>query len=212
MSNNGNLPYEQSDLYKIRHSAAHVLAEAVLSLFPEAQLGFGPPVEDGFYYDFDLGQDENGKPRTFSEEDLENIEAALKKLLKQNAPFEQSSLSIPEAKKLFADQPYKLDQIDALAAGKLDEMGNPTAAPAAEVGIYKHREFVDLCRGPHVPYTKQVRHNAVKLLRTGGAYWRGDEKNPQLQRIYGTAWPNQEELDAYLKRLEEARARDHRVG
>ncbi len=207
---NEHIPYEDSELYRIRHSAAHVLAEAVLSHFPEAKLGFGPPVEDGFYYDFDLGQDEKGRSLTFSEEDLEQIEATMKKLLKQNAPFEQSSLSIAEARALFADQPYKIDQIEALAAGRLDENGSPTEEPAERVGIYRHREFVDLCRGPHVGFTKQVRHNAVKLLRTGGAYWRGDEKNPQLQRIYGTAWPSKEALDDYLQLLEEARARDHR--
>ena len=210
MSENGNIPYEQSDLYKIRHSAAHVMAEAVLEHFPEAKLGFGPPVEDGFYYDFDLGQGENGKPITFSEEDLAKIEATMKKLLKKNARFEQSSLSIDDAKQRFSDQPFKLDQIDALSAGKLDENGNPTQEAVNEVGVYQHRNFVDLCRGPHVPFTKKVKHNAVKLLRTGGAYWRGDENNPQLQRIYGTAWRNKEELDEHLQRLEEARARDHR--
>ena len=205
-----NVPYEETELYRIRHSAAHVMAEAVLEYFPEAKLAIGPPIEDGFYYDFDLGKDENGKPVTFSEEDLEKIEAKMKQLLKKNAPFEQSSMSIEEAKQFFAGQPYKLELIEDLANGRLDENGNPTAEPASEVSIYKQRNFVDLCRGPHVKYTKQVKANAVKLLRTGGAYWRGDEHNPQLQRIYGTAWHNRVELEQYLRRLEEAKARDHR--
>ncbi len=204
------IPYEQSDLYRIRHSAAHVMAEAVLRHFPEARLAIGPPIEDGFYYDFDLGKEENGKPRTFSPEDLEQIEASMKELLKQNAPFQHSTMGIAEAKAFFADQPYKLELIDELAAGKVDEMGNPLSEPASEVSIYRQRDFVDLCRGPHVGFTKQVKANAVKLLRASGAYWRGDEKRPQLQRIYGTAWQNKEELDEYLRLLEEAKARDHR--
>ncbi len=205
-----NIPYEETDLYRIRHSSAHVMAEAVLEYFPEAKLAIGPPIEDGFYYDFDLGQGENGKPITFSEEDLEKIEAKMKQLLKKNAPFEHSSMSITEAKQFFADQPYKLELIEDLANGRLDENGNPTTEPATEVSIYKQRDFVDLCRGPHVKFTKQVKANAVKLLRTGGAYWRGDEHKPQLQRIYGTAWRNRVELEQYLRRLEEAKARDHR--
>jgi threonyl-tRNA synthetase len=209
MSDNG-IPYQETDLYRIRHSAAHVMAEAVLQSFPEAKLAIGPPIEDGFYYDFDLGQDENGKPITFTPEDLEKIEADMKKLLKSNAKFEQSSMSIDEAKEFFADAPYKLELIDELAAGKVDEMGNPISEPVQEVGIYTQREFVDLCRGPHVGFTKQVKANAVKLLRTSGAYWRGDENRQQLQRIYGTAWHNRVELEEYLKLLEEAKERDHR--
>ncbi|MFK7804870.1 MAG: threonine--tRNA ligase [Anaerolineae bacterium] len=205
-----NVPYEESELYKIRHTAAHVMAEAVLQHYPDAKLAFGPPVEDGFYYDFDLGQNEEGKPITFSEEDLEKIEATTKKLLKKNAPLEKSSMSIAEAKAFFKDQPFKQWQIDSLAEGKTDEDGNATQAAATEVGIYKHREFADLCRGPHVSFTKKVKANAVKLIRSGGAYWLGDEKNQQLQRIYGTAWANKDELEAYLKLLEEAAARDHR--
>lgn len=207
---NGNAPYEESKLYRMRHSAAHVMAEAVLELYPEAKLAIGPPIEDGFYYDFDLGHDEAGKPLTFSPEDLETIEARMKSLLKQNAPFQQSSMPVEEALDFFKDQPYKVELIRELAAGKVDEMGRPITGPVDEVGIYQHRDFVDLCRGPHVAYTKQVKANAVKLLRTSGAYWRGDENRPQLQRIYGTAWNNKEELEAYLQRLEEARERDHR--
>jgi threonyl-tRNA synthetase len=186
------------------------MAEAVSELFPEARLAIGPPIEDGFYYDFDLGLDERGKPRTFAPEDLARIEARMQELLRQNAEFQHTTLPVDEALAFFAAQPYKVELIRDLAAGKVDEMGNPTAEPAAEVGIYRQRDFVDLCRGPHVARTRDIKANAVKLLRTGGAYWRGDEHNPQLQRIYGTAWHNKTELDEYLQRLEEARLRDHR--
>ena len=210
MSEENGVPYVESDLYKIRHSAAHVLAEAVLEFYPDAKLAIGPPIEDGFYYDFDLGKDENGKPLTFSPEEMEQIEAKMKALLKKNAKFEQSSMTIDEAKQFFADQPYKLELIEELAAGKVDENGEPISEPVSEVGIYRQRDFVDLCRGPHVAFTKKIKANAVKLLRTGGAYWRGDENKPQLQRIYGTAWPNRLELEEYLNLLEEAKARDHR--
>ena len=210
MSDNGNILYSETDLYRIRHSAAHVMAEAVTDLFPEARLAIGPPIEDGFYYDFDLGQDERGKPRTFSPEDLERIETRMHELLRDNAEFEHSTMPVAQAMEYFAGQPYKVELIEDLAAGKVDEMGNPTTEPAAEVGIYRQRDFVDLCRGPHVGRTRDIKANAVKLLRTGGAYWRGDEHNPQLQRIYGTAWHNKTELDDYLRRLEEARLRDHR--
>ncbi len=210
MSENGDIPYEDSQLYRKRHSAAHVLAEAVVTLFPDVKLAIGPPIEDGFYYDFDLGKDEDGKPLTFTPEDLEEIEQVMKSLLKKNAPFEQSSMSIDEARAFFAEQPYKLELIDELEAGKVDENGDPITEPVSEVGIYRQRDFVDLCRGPHVSFTKQVKANAVKVLRSSGAYWRGDENRPQLQRIYGTAWDNRLELEDYLKRLEEAKERDHR--
>ena len=210
MSENGDVPYAESALYRKRHSAAHVMAEAVVDSFPDVKLAIGPPIEDGFYYDFDLGQDEDGKPRTFSPEDLEIIEQKMKALLKKNAPFEHSTMSIDEAREFFAEQPYKLELIGDFAAGKEDENGNPITEPAAEVSIYRQRDFVDLCRGPHVGFTKQVKANAVKILRSSGAYWNGDENSPQLQRIYGTAWDNRTELDDYLKRLEEAKERDHR--
>jgi threonyl-tRNA synthetase len=210
MAENGNIPYSETELYRVRHSAAHVMAEAVLDLFPEARLAIGPPIEDGFYYDFDLGKDERGKPCTFSPEDLVRIEARMMDLLRQPADFQHSTMSIDEALEFFAGQPYKVELIQDLAAGKVDEMGNPTMESAAEVGIYRQRNFVDLCRGPHVANTRRIKPNAIKLLRTGGAYWRGDEKRPQLQRIYGTAWHNKSELDDYLQRLEEARLRDHR--
>ena len=132
-----NQIYEHSFLYKLRHSAAHVLAEAVLHHFPEAKLAIGPPIADGFYYDFDLGQDENGRVRTFSPEDVQRIEQTLKRLLKGQARFEQRAMSIKEARAFFADQPYKLELIEELAAGRLDENGQPTAAPVREVGIYQ---------------------------------------------------------------------------
>ena len=210
MSENNGVPYEESDLYRIRHSAAHIMAEAVLSLFPEAKLAIGPPIEDGFYYDFDLGKDEDGKAITFSPEDLAAIEERMKALLKQNTGFEQSAMSIDKAREFFSNQPYKLELISELAAGKVDENGDPISEPVDDVSIYRQRNFVDLCRGPHVSSTKKIRANAVKVLRSSGAYWRGDESRPQLQRIYGTAWHNRLELDGYLKRLEEAKARDHR--
>lgn len=205
-----SIRYEESELYKIRHSAAHVMAEAVLSFFPEAKLAIGPPIEDGFYYDFDLGMDENGKPITFSPEEISAIEKRMKELLKQKADFECSTKTIDDALAFFADEPYKVELIQELAAGKVDENGFPINEPVTEVGIYQHRDFVDLCRGPHVQSTKKIRANSVKLLRTSGAYWRGDERRSQLQRIYGTAWQNRVELDAYMKRLEEAKKRDHR--
>ncbi len=194
------VPYVESELYRIRHSAAHVMAEAVLEYFPEAKLAIGPPIDDGFYYDFDLGLDNRGKSRAFSEEDLEKIETRMKELLKDNAQFQPSVWPVAEALAFFAHQPYKQELIRDLVR---DE-------GVREVGIFQHRHFIDLCKGPHVGYTRQVKANAVKLLRTGGAYWRGDEKNAQLQRIYGTAWYNKEELDEYLRLLEEARQRDHR--
>jgi len=208
--NDSLVPYQESDLYRIRHSTAHVMAEAVLSLFPEAKLAIGPPIEDGFYYDFDLGLNEDGKPKTFTPEDMDAIEKRLKELLKQNARFEKSTKTIEDALQFFAGEPYKLELIKELAAGKVDENGKPISEPVTEVGIYQHRDFVDLCRGPHVSSLKEIRGNSVKLLRTSGAYWRGDENREQLQRLYGTAWHNRLELDAYIKRLEEAKKRDHR--
>jgi threonyl-tRNA synthetase len=210
MADNGNVPYNETELYRIRHSAAHVLAEAVTGLFPEARLAIGPPIEDGFYYDFDLGRNADGSLRTFSPEDLEAIEARMRELLKQPAEFQRSAMTVDEALAFFADQPYKVELIRDLAAGKVNEMGEPTAEPAGEVGIYRQRDFVDLCRGPHVGSTREIRPNAVKVLRSSGAYWRGKETNPQLQRIYATAFKTKEELDEYLQRLEEAKTRDHR--
>ncbi|MFQ5340828.1 MAG: threonine--tRNA ligase [Anaerolineae bacterium] len=196
-------------LHKLRHSAAHIMAEAVLERFPEARLGIGPPIENGFYYDFDLGVDEAGKPRTFSPDDLEAIEERMREIVKGRWPYERREVSAGEARELFKDNPYKLELIDELDAGNVDEYGEPVAAPVP-ISIYRHHEFVDLCRGPHVPHTGYVKRNAFKLLNTAAAYWRGNERNPTMQRIYGTAWKNKTQLEAYLAKLAEIEKRDHR--
>ncbi len=182
------------DLYALRHSTAHVMAGAVLELFPEAKFGFGPPVTDGFYYDFDL-------PRALQPDDLEKIEERMRAMVKKDVPFERNEMDVPQALEFFGkkQQDYKVDQIQ-----KLDEtIENGT------VGIYTHDDFVDLCRGPHVERTGKI--GPFKLMSIAGAYWRGDEHNAQLQRIYGTVWPDQKQLDAYLERLKEIERRDHRV-
>ncbi|MDQ2886535.1 MAG: threonine--tRNA ligase [Chloroflexota bacterium] len=176
-------------LQRMRHSAAHVMAEAVLELFPDAQLGIGPAIEDGFYYDFDL-------PRALTPEDLPEIEERMRRIVAGHYPFERDRWPREKALAYFAakNQPYKVELIENL--------------PDAEVGIYTQDTFLDLCRGPHVQNTGEI--GPIKLMRVAGAYWRGDEHRPMLQRIYGTAWFNQEELDQYLWRLEEAMKRDHR--
>ena len=203
------VPYEETDLYRIRHSAAHVMAQAVLELYPEAKLAIGPPIENGFYYDFDLGVDEEGKPRTFTPEDLEKIEQRMREIIKGHHPFQYRVVDAEEARKLFADQPYKLELIEGLEKGSVDEYGEETDEPVV-ISTYKHDTFEDLCRGPHVEHTGQIPVDAFKLLSVAGAYWRGDENNPMLQRIYGTAWHTREELKEYLHMLEEAKKRDHR--
>jgi len=182
------------ELYALRHSAAHVMAGAVLELFPDAKFGFGPPVTDGFYYDFDL-------PRALQPEDLAKIEERMAAMVKKDVPFERSELDVPQALALFEKmhQDYKVDQIQ-----KLDE-----TIEDGKVGVYRHDFFVDLCRGPHVERTGKI--GPFKLMSIAGAYWRGDEHNAQLQRIYGTVWPDQAQLDAYLERLKEIDRRDHRV-
>ncbi len=181
-------------LYALRHSTAHVMAGAVLELFPEAKFGFGPPVTDGFYYDFDL-------PRPLQPDDLAKIEERMRDVVRKDVPFERSELDVPQALELFGKkhQDYKVDQIQ-----KLDE-----TIENGKVGIYTHDGFVDLCRGPHVERTGKI--GPFKLMSVAGAYWRGDEHNAQLQRIYGTVWPTQAELDAYLERLKEIERRDHRA-
>lgn len=194
--------YEDSLLYRIRHSTAHVMAQAVLEMFPDGKIAIGPAIENGFYYDFDL-------PRTLTPEDLEKIEARMKEILRENHPFVRKVVTADEARRIFHDQPYKLELIDALERGEEDEHGQPlTEKP--EISIYQHSTFVDLCRGPHVENTSQINPDAIKLLSVAGAYWRGDEKNKMLQRIYGTAWETKEQLDHYLWQLEEAKKRDHR--
>jgi len=178
-----------SQLYKMRHSAAHVTAEAVLKMFPEGKLGIGPPIENGFYYDFDL-------PRPLTPDDLGAIEDHMRTRVATASPFEFRVVSADEARELFHDQPYKLELINELAAR------------GEEISVYHHGDFTDLCRGPHVHDTSEL--GAFKLMSVAGAYWRGDEHNPMLQRVYGALFPTQEELDAYQERLEEAKKRDHR--
>jgi threonyl-tRNA synthetase len=197
-----NERYEDSDLYRIRHSAAHVMAQAVVELFPEAKYTIGPPVEDGFYYDFDL-------PRPITPDDLSGIEKRMRQIIAGRHSFERVVVSAGEAKEIFHEQPYKLELIEGLEKGGQDEYGNPLDEKP-EISIYKHDTFVDLCRGPHVEHTGQINPSAVKLMNVAGAYWRGDEKNPMLQRVYGTAWRSSQELEEYLWRLEEAKKRDHR--
>ena len=177
----------------LRHSAAHVMAQAVLSLYPDATFAIGPPIEDGFYYDFDIG-------RPFTPEDLERIEARMAEIIAEDQPFVREAISRPEALEMFSNHPYKVEIIQTVDSVEV--------GPGDEVTIYRNDGFVDLCRGPHIPSTGRLK--AVKLLRSAGAYWRGDEKNPQLQRIYGTAWEDRKALEAYLHRLEEAERRDHR--
>ena len=175
--------------HRMRHSAAHVMADAVLQLFPEAKVGIGPPTADGFYYDFEV-------ERPFTPEDLERIEALMLDTIKSNTTFLREELSRESAKSMFANQPYKQEIIDDLP----DE---------TTLSIYRHGEFTDLCQGPHVASTGDI--TAVKLLHTAGAYWRGDENRPMLQRIYGTAFESKDELEAHLERLAEAERRDHRT-
>ena len=186
---------EDYKLYCLRHSAAHVMAQAILQIWPNARLAFGPPIQDGFYYDIDI------PGVTISEDDLPRIEAEMKKVVKQNQRFEQEYWTKEQAIAYFAEhgQDFKVEHVGRL--------------PVDKVSIYRNRrkdggEFVDLCGGPHVMRTRQTKN--FKLLKVSGAYWLGDANNPQLQRVYGTVWRTREELDQYLFRLEEARKRDHR--
>jgi len=194
--------YEDSDLYRIRHSAAHVMAQAVTEMFPEAKYTIGPPVEDGFYYDFDL-------PRSLTPEDLQVIEKRMRQIIAGDHPFVKQVVSSEEARQIFREQPYKLELIAGLEQGGFDEYGNPLAEKP-DISIYTHDTFVDLCRGPHVENTRKINPAALRLMSVAGAYWRGDEHNRMLQRIYGTAWRNPQELEEYLWKLEEAKKRDHR--
>jgi threonyl-tRNA synthetase len=192
----------------LRHSTAHVLAQAVQDLFPEARLGIGPPTADGFYYDFDV-------PEPFKPDDLTRIESRMRKIIKDGQRFARRSVTDDEARDELGGEPYKLELIGLKGSGaQADAEGADAEVGAAELSIYDNlgRDgsvvWKDLCRGPHLPTTRRI--PAFKLMRTAAAYWRGSEKNPQLQRIYGTAWPSKEALDAYLVRLEEAARRDHR--
>jgi len=194
--------YEDSLLYRIRHSCAHIMAQAVLEFYPGTKYTIGPAIENGFYYDFDL-------PQPLTEADLEKIEKRMRQIIAGGHPFIRKVVTAEEARQIFKDQPYKLELIDGLEQGAFDEDGNPLQEKP-EITIYQHDTFVDLCRGPHVENTRQINPAAVKLMSIAGAYWRGDEKNKMLTRIYGTAWRTPEELKAYLQMLEEAKARDHR--
>ncbi|MCW2829417.1 MAG: threonine--tRNA ligase [Aeromicrobium sp.] len=191
----------------LRHSAAHVMAQAVQELFPAAKLGIGPPITDGFYYDFDV-------PEPFVPEDLDKIESRMKKIVKEGQKFDRREISDDDARVELADEPYKLELI-----GLKSSAGDAAEGANVEVGeggltIYDNLKrdgslaWKDLCRGPHLPTTKRI--PAFKLMRSAAAYWRGDEKNKQLQRIYGTAWETKEDLDEHLHRIEEAQRRDHR--
>jgi threonyl-tRNA synthetase len=196
--------YEESELYRIRHSSAHVMAQAVVEMFPgEAKVAIGPPIADGFYYDFDL-------PRALTPEDLEIIEGRMREIVDGDFEFKMQVVSANEAKELFKDQPYKVELIKGLEAGGVDEYGEPTKE-APVISTYTHDTFTDLCRGPHLERTGQINPGALKLLNVAGAYWRGDENRPMLQRIYGTAWKTSEELEQHLWKLDEAKNRDHRV-
>lgn len=195
--------HAQNDhLLRLRHSASHIMAQAVLEKFPEAKLAIGPAIETGFYYDFDL-------PRPLTPEDLAEIEARMREIIAEGYDFVYQEISEEEARRLFADQPYKLELIEGILAGGVDEDGNPTEERPV-LSIYRHGPFVDLCRGPHVSNTREIHPDAVKLLSVAGAYWRGDERRPMLQRIYGTAWETPEALQAYLAWREEVERRDHR--
>ncbi len=200
---------EKDLLYKIRHSTAHVMAQAVLELFPDAKLAIGPPIENGFYYDFDLGVDSDDKPIAFSPEDLQKIEKRMRQIVAGKHEFSYREIGPDEARELFKDQPYKLELIEGLIEGDADEYG--TAIDETPVlSTYRQDTFEDLCRGPHVGDTGEIRPDAFKLLTVAGAYWRGDENNAMLQRIYGTVWHTKDELKQHLQMLEEARKRDHR--
>ncbi len=194
--------HEHDPLDRLRHSAAHVMAQAVLEKFPEGKVAIGPAIEDGFYYDFDL-------PRPLTPEDLEQIESRMKEIIAEGHDFVYREISEEEAKELFADQPYKLELVENILKSGSNEYGEPSDE-APKLSIYKHGTFVDLCRGPHVANTREINPKGVKLLNVAGAYWRGDERRAMLQRIYGTAWPNAKALEAYLHRLEEIERRDHR--
>ena len=185
----GEFDCEPTPLDTLRHSASHVMAEAVKRLFPGVLVTIGPAIEDGFYYDF-------AKAAPFAPEDLARIEAVMREIAAADLPFERLEMSRAEAIQFFRErgESYKVEILEGIAADR--------------VSLYRQGEFIDLCRGPHVASTGQIK--AFKLLSTSGAYWRGDEKNPMLWRIYGTAWLSQEDLDRYLWRLEEAKKRDHR--
>ena len=188
----------------LRHSTAHVMAQAVTQLFPGAKFSIGPAIADGFYYDFELPGG-----RTFSETDLEAIEARMREIIKADQPFVRDEVPAAKALEIFSDQPYKCEIIQRVSSGAADGEDAGEVGSGETISVYRNTpEFVDLCRGPHVPSTSKLGH--FKLMKVAGAYWRGNEKGPMLQRIYGTAWASKDELAEHLHRLEEAEKRDHR--
>ncbi len=188
----------------LRHSTAHVLAQAVTLLFPGAKFSIGPAIEDGFYYDFDLPGG-----RTFSESDLASITEKMKEIVKADQPFVRSEVGVDDALRLFADQPYKCEIIQRVTSGAADGADSGEVGGGETISVYRNTDsFVDLCRGPHVPSTGKLGHFA--LMKVAGAHWRSSEKGPMLQRIYGTAWESKSALDEHLHRLAEAEKRDHR--
>ena len=188
----------------LRHSTAHVLAQAVVQLFEGAHFTIGPAIEDGFYYDFALPDS-----KTFSDDDLASIEKRMREIMKANQPFTRSEVSVKEALAVFATQPYKCEIIERVTSGAADGTDVAEVGSSDSVSLYRNSDsFVDLCRGPHVPSTSRLGH--FSLMKVAGAYWRGNEKGPMLQRIYGTAWESDTALKEHLHRLEEATKRDHR--
>lgn len=191
----------------LRHSTAHVMAQAVQELFPDAKLGIGPPVKDGFYYDFDV-------EKPFTPEDLKAIEKKMQEIQKRGQRFSRRVVTDEDAREELADEPYKLELIGIKGSASTDDGANVEVG-GGELTIYDNLDaktgdlcWKDLCRGPHLPTTRNI--PAFKLMRNAAAYWRGSEKNPMLQRIYGTAWPSKDELKAHLEFLAEAEKRDHR--
>ena len=194
---------DEAGLHALRHSTAHLMAQAISDLHPGARFAIGPPIENGFYYDFDLP---DGK--TLSDADLEAIEKRMHELVKADQPFERHEVAMAEALELFANEPYKLEIIEGVRDGAASSEDSGEVAGDV-VSYYRNSEsFMDMCTGPHVPSTKYLEH--FKLMKVAGAYWRGDEKRPMLQRVYGTAWANKKDLKDHLHRLEEAEKRDHR--
>ena len=188
----------------LRHSTAHVMAQAVQQIFPQTRIGIGPPIRDGFYYDFE-------PERPFTPEDLEKIESAMRKIVKDGQRFKRRVTTESDALKELAHEPYKCELIGIKSGGNEEtsvEVGGAELTIYDNLGRDGEPVWSDLCRGPHLPSTKII--PAFKLMRSAGAYWRGSEKNPMLQRIYGTAWPSQDDLNAYLELLAEAEKRDHR--
>ena len=190
MAKSAAVDQQEDKLLKIRHSTAHVMAEAVLEMFPGTKIAIGPAIEGGFYYDFDL-------PEPLKSEDLEKIEERMREIMAGKVPFSRRVVSRDEAVKIFSDQPYKLELIRELPEEE-------------EISLYSQDTFTDLCRGPHVENTAELHPDAFRLLSIAGAYWRGHERNPMLTRIYGTAWESRRDLEEYLKRQEEIEKRDHR--